>query len=107
MTERSLSKQLLVYLQENKHSWIHKGHITRMEWKNKKNRSVYLPDTVGRTLRDLAAGKLTKEPVVAVKKPEGSCMYKFIPDDIRMLRKRYIFPEDRTSDKEMFKKIIN
>jgi len=70
-----LANQLKKYLREN-HDWTPKGRLLRITWHNPDG-TTYMPDTVGRTLRNMEA-----DSVIAVKPDRSkSVSYKFLPPD--------------------------
>lgn len=79
----TLESQIIRFLKE-KHEWHHKGFLTERVWTNPKNRTRYMPETVGRTLRIL------EESSIVACKPEGkSVLYKYMPS-IGYYRDEYI-----------------
>jgi len=85
-----LKSVLTMYLQK-KSDWTPKGNLTAVTWFHKNSQKQYLPETVGRELRELET-----EKVIAVKPDGVSVQYKYIPEDIR---ERYITSSQRTDDK--------
>ncbi len=77
----SLVDVLEAHLKFQYPSWVSKGVITAREWKQK-NGTAFLPETVGRKLRELEDSKR-----IAVKDEGVSVAYKWLPEDMRA---RYI-----------------
>ena len=92
----TLSDQLIEYLRVN-HEWHHKGTLLRMEWRNK-NGTLYMSETVGRTLRTLES-----ERRVAVKDDDNgkSVVYKWLPPERRA---SYVPWSDRSDKRVLFTK---
>ncbi len=84
----TLQQQLNKFLREHG-TWISKGHITGKKWQNEKTFACYLPETVGRTLRDLESNKK-----IAVKYVGKNTMYHTLPES---KRDDYIPTAERTS----------
>lgn len=86
----SLVDKLVKHLSTQYPSWIAKGEITAIQWRDDKGHT-FLPETVGRKLREAEEGRR-----IAVKKTGKSVSYKWIPHE---LRTRYIPTSVREGDK--------
>ena len=93
MQERSLAKQLYLYLVKSK-EWTPKADLTRIEWRNKKNGTTYMPETVGRDLRTLEETKM-----IAVKPLGVTVQYKYLPEE---MKGAYIPTSERTNQNVLF-----
>lgn len=90
MKKASLKDKLIKHLSLQYPSWVSKGELTAIQWKDD-NGKTFLPETVGRKLREAEA-----ESKIAVKDQGVSVQYKWIPHD---MRKRYIPTSERNGDK--------
>jgi len=83
------------YMFERRGEWIPKGNITAVTFYHERGKSRgarYLPETVGRTLRNLE-----EDRIIAVK-PDGiSVQYKYLPIDRRPY---YITSSERPKGQE-------
>lgn len=93
---KTLADQLVRFLKEP-HEWVHKGALLRMEWRNAKNGTLYMSETVGRTLRSLEESK-----IIAVKDDDNgkSVVYKWLPPERRAT---YIPFSERNGSKQLFR----
>lgn len=93
---KGLAEQLRGYLAKH-WEWHHKGDLLRMEWRNKKNRTLYMSETVGRTLRTLE-----EQSIIAVKPDDlgKSVMYKWLNPE---RRRNYIPFSERSDKRKIFK----
>lgn len=85
-----LIAKLVKHLSVQYPSWVAKGEITAMQWKDDGGKT-FLPETVGRKLREAEGLKR-----IAVKEKGVSVQYKWIPHEIRS---KYIPTSERTGDK--------
>lgn len=89
-----LGEQLERHLKKD-HRWFSKGELTRLEWKRwsptHSMTKTFLPETVGRALRDLEENK-----IVAVKYEGKNTLYKWLPQEFRS---KYIPTSERVGDK--------
>lgn len=95
MRKPTLRDKLVKYLFDCKDSWVAKGAIQRMQWRNE-NGTLYIGDTVGRALRDAE-----ENCFIAVKHTGKNTQYKWIPFH---LRPRYIPTSMRDDDTVLFRK---
>jgi len=75
--KNSLIDQIVSHLQKQYPSWVAKGELTAIQWKDNKGRT-YLPETVGRKCRE--AEELSR---IAVKSQGVSVAYKWLPFERR------------------------
>jgi hypothetical protein len=85
-----LIDKLVKHLSLQYPSWIAKGELTAVLWKDEKGHT-FLPETVGRKLREAEEDRR-----IAVKKTGKSVSYKWLPHE---LRKRYIPTSVRKDDR--------
>ena len=79
----SLYDQLKRYFEQYNELWHNKAAITRIEWKNAKDKTTYSPENVGRRLRDLE-----QDHIICVRYDKHlNAEYRFIPVE---WRDRYI-----------------
>lgn len=93
MKKASLKEKLVKHLSLQYPLWVAKGELTAIQWKDD-NGKTFLPETVGRKLREAEA-----ESKIAVKDQGVSVQYKWIPHE---MRSRYI-PTSERSCNELFK----
>lgn len=89
----TLKNQLVDFFYK-KADWIVKGQITAITWRDKYKNVTFLPETVGRKLRELE-----KESQIAVKKCGKSVQYKYL-SKVGGYRERYIPYSQRPKGKE-------
>lgn len=73
-----LKDVLTQYLRDNV-GWLAKGAITDVHFFHKDGKKRYLPETVGRTLRELEV-----EKIIAVKDDGNSVQYRYMPESVRV-----------------------
>lgn len=88
----SLEDKLVHWLMRQE-TWIAKGSITRISWKDDRY-IIYLPETVGRALRGAEEKKR-----IAVKYEGKNTLYKWLPHDKRAA---YIPTSSRTDKNKLF-----
>lgn len=90
-----LPLQVKSFLFERRNDWVPKGDITAVTFYHETGKSRgarYLPETVGRTLRNLE-----EQHIIAVKPCGISVQYKYLP---LHLRERYIPTSSRPAGSE-------
>lgn len=90
MKKASLKDKLVKHLSMQYPSWVAKGELTSIQWKDD-NGKTFLPETVGRKLREAESDRR-----IAVKEKGVSVQYKWIPHEMRA---RYIPTSQRLGDK--------
>lgn len=99
--KNSLIDQLIAHLhrqyEQGIGGWVAKGELTSVQWRDKKGKT-YLPETVGRTLRDAEVAKY-----IAVRPRGVSVEYKWIPHERRV---RYITTSERRDPFIIFKPTV-
>lgn len=77
--KHSLYNDLKAFFERNKDVWHSKAALTRLDWPNKKDRSVYSPENVGRRLRELE-----EDHIICVRYDANlNAEYRFIPVEWR------------------------
>lgn len=89
MKKASLKDKLVKHLSLQYPSWVAKGELTAVVWKDESGKT-FLPETVGRKLREAEGNKR-----IAVKEKGVSVQYKWIPHE---LRAKYISTSERKGD---------
>jgi len=85
----ALIDKLVKHLSLQYPSWVAKGELTAIQWKDDKGKT-FLPETVGRKLREAESLKR-----IAVKEKGVSVQYKWIPHE---LRAKYIPTSERKGE---------
>lgn len=93
MKKARLIDKLVKFLLDQYPSWVSKGQITSIQWKDD-NGKTFLPETVGRKLREAETLKR-----IAVKRRGPSVQYKWIPFE---MRDRYIPTSERSNQDVLF-----
>lgn len=71
-----LIEQLRRYFLSRPDAWHAKAALTRMEWRNFKDRTNYSPENVGRRLRELE-----EESYICIRYTGGNGEYRLIPNN--------------------------
>lgn len=91
----TIREQLTAYLFKNQ-EWIAKGALTEMKWYHTNSPKTYLPESVGRELRDMEV-----ESIIGVKDDGVSVQYKYLP---KTHRQSYIPTSMRWDKDQLFLK---
>ncbi|TXH55597.1 MAG: hypothetical protein E6Q97_08490 [Desulfurellales bacterium] len=95
----SLHEQLRSYFRKHSDVWHAKAALTRMEWRNQKDRTTYSTENVARRLRELE-----EEKFICIRYTNGNGEYRLIPEG---WRERYIPASKRAPySNEMWRKPV-